>query len=85
MILDVKEVICEFLLSLVDRLTVMRMVFLIYLSPARESRLEDMAHIVVWDLFLIELNETWKLRSRADERNITLEHVPELRQFIDAR
>jgi len=57
----------------------------IELSPARESGLDEMPHAIERYLLLIDGHKSRYLGSRADEREVTQDDIPELGQFVDAR
>src|SRR5207302_8477654 len=55
------------------------------LSPTSDSWTYNIAHRVVRNLFGEPLDEFGALRPRADKPHVTLQHAPELRNFIQPR
>ena len=53
------------------------------LGPAGDAGLDPVSHHVVRDLVLELVDESRALGSRADERHLSQEDVPELRKLVD--
>ena len=83
-VFDVKNIVRQFLASQFHVRAVMRMVFLVNLRPARKSRLDKVADIVIRNFFVVDSDAGRQLGSRTDKRNVTAQNIPELRQFIYA-
>src|SRR4051812_2876415 len=62
-----------------------RMVVVVELCPAREPRLNQVAHAIIRDLFFILRDTRGELGPRADEGKVAFNHAPELRQLVEAR
>ena len=54
-----------------------------HLRPASDTRLHKVAHHILGNLLFVEFRMVQHVGSRTDHRHIPLQHVPELRQFVD--
>src|SRR5271169_2890632 len=80
-VLDVEEIVPEFFLRVLNRISIL----VPNLCPACDSRAHQVPQAVVWDLLREPLNEFWTLRPRTHECHITLQHAPQLRDFVEPR
>src|SRR5262245_27606835 len=79
--LDVVEVV----LKLLEHVLGARAVAAAHLRVARDAWLDVEALLEKRHLLLELLDEDGALRARADHAHLALEHVPELRQLVEAR
>ena len=56
-----------------------------HLRPAGDTRLDQMAHHILVDQPAVVLRMLKHMRTRPHHRHVTLEHIDELRQLVDAR
>src|SRR5687768_12664345 len=80
-ILDVEQVELQLLHRVLDA----GAVGVAHLRPSGQARLDDMALAVERNLHLEVLDELGTLRAGSDQAHVAAQHVPQLRQLVEAR
>src|ERR1700756_765956 len=80
-VLDVEQVVLQLLEGIFLRVAV----FVLNLGPARNSGPHSVTHPVIGDLLFQQLHKFRTLRTRPYEVHVSLQHAPQLWNFIEAR
>src|SRR2546426_1010847 len=76
--------VIEIVLKLLDRVFFAVAVGIVDLCPTRDPRLHQMPEMIKRNLLFVALHTLEPLRAWPDQAHVAFEHIPKLRQFVQA-